>query len=168
MHKKTVKQLIRRIFRTVTAALLAALLMTGAPCTAIPAFAAADFYTGRAASGMPDFIALQAQNPDIYAWLYIPGTDINYPVCQSTNDVYYLTHNTQGGLDANGALYTESAYNGKGFTDPVTVIYGHNMRTGKMSATWKKPSAGDLTDPQKLSYTCRGIYRNIRYLPHFR
>ena len=132
MHKKTVKQLIRRIFCTVTAALLAALLMTGAPCTAIPAFAAADFYTGRAASGMPDFRALQAQNPDIYAWLYIPGTDINYPVCQSTNDVYYLTHNTQGGLDANGALYTESAYNGKGFTDPVTVIYGHNMRSGKM------------------------------------
>lgn len=80
----------------------------------------------------PDFKELKAQNPDIYAWLYIPGTDINYPVCQSTNDVYYLTHNTQGQLDANGALYTESKYNTRTFQDAVTVIYGHNMRSGKM------------------------------------
>ena len=102
--------------------LLAAMLMIGAPASATPALAAS----------APDFRALQAQNPDIYAWLYIPGTDINYPVCQSTNDVYYLTHNTQGGLDANGALYTESKYNTKTFQDLVTVIYGHNMRSGKM------------------------------------
>ena len=109
--------------------LLAALLTIGAPVSVAPALAASA--PAKTASA-PDFRALKAQNPDIYAWLYIPGTDINYPVCQSTNDVYYLTHNTQGGLDANGALYTESAYNGKGFTDPVTVIYGHNMRSGKM------------------------------------
>ena len=114
--------------------LLAALLMIGLPASATPALAAsASAKTASApANSAPDFRALKAQNPDIYAWLYIPGTDINYPVCQSTNDVYYLTHNTQGGLDANGALYTESKYNTRTFQDPVTVIYGHNMRSGKM------------------------------------
>ena len=109
--------------------LLAALLTIVAPVSVAPALAASA--SAKTASA-PDFRALQAQNPDIYAWLYIPGTDINYPVCQSTNDVYYLTHNTQGGLDANGALYTESKYNTRTFQDPVTVIYGHNMRSGKM------------------------------------
>lgn len=109
--------------------LLAALLTIGAPASATPALAASA--PAKTASA-PDFRVLQAQNPDIYAWLYIPGTDINYPVCQSTNDVYYLTHNTQGVLDANGALYTESKYNTRTFQDPVTVIYGHNMRSGKM------------------------------------
>ena len=102
--------------------LLAAILTIGSPVSATPALAAS----------APDFRALKAQNPDIYAWLYIPGTDINYPVCQSNNDVYYLKHNTQGKLDANGALYTESKYNTRTFQDPVTVIYGHNMRSGKM------------------------------------
>ena len=107
--------------------LLAAILTIGSPASATPALAAS-----APANSAPDFRALKAQNPDIYAWLYIPGTDINYPVCQSTNDVYYLTHNTQGVLDANGALYTESKYNTRTFQDPVTVIYGHNMRSGKM------------------------------------
>lgn len=109
--------------------LLAALLTIVAPVSVAPALAASA--PAKTASA-PDFRALQVQNPDIYAWLYIPGTDINYPVCQSTNDVYYLTHNTQGGLDANGALYTESKYNTRTFQDLVTVIYGHNMRSGKM------------------------------------
>ena len=90
------------------------------------------FSCGMTAFANPDFTMLQKQNPDIYAWLYIPGTYINYPVCQSNNDVYYLKHNSDKGLDANGALYTESAYNGKEFADPVTVIYGHNMRSGRM------------------------------------
>lgn len=79
-----------------------------------------------------DLDSAQKKNPDVYAWLTIPGTNIDYPVCQSTNDVFYLTHNVDKRLDANGALYTESAYNTRTFTDPVTVIYGHNMRSGRM------------------------------------
>ncbi len=86
----------------------------------------------QAAASEKDLEAESAKNPDVYAWLTIPGTNINYPVCQSTNDVYYLTHNVDKRLDANGALYTESAYNSRTFADPVTVIYGHNMRSGKM------------------------------------
>lgn len=79
-----------------------------------------------------DLEAASKKNPDVYAWITIPGTNIDYPVCQSTNDVFYLTHNVDKCLDANGALYTESAYNTRTFADPVTVIYGHNMRSGKM------------------------------------
>jgi len=80
-----------------------------------------------------DFESLQAQNPDIYAWLYIPDADISYPLLQSeTDDTFYLNHNSKGEPDKNGALFSESRYNSREFTDPVTVIYGHHMRSGAM------------------------------------
>ncbi len=79
-----------------------------------------------------DFEGLQEYNPDIYAWITIPGTEVDYPIVQHPDDnSYYLTHNTDGKESAEGAIYTES-YNSKDFTDPNTVIYGHNMRNGSM------------------------------------
>lgn len=81
-----------------------------------------------------DFEALKAINEDIYAWLYIPGTDINHPVLQSQkgdND-YYLTHTVDHQEDENGCLFTEYLYSDKTFDIPVTVIYGHRRRSGDM------------------------------------
>lgn len=40
-----------------------------------------------------DFKSLQQQNSDIYSWVYIPNTNINYPVLQShLDDNLYLDH----------------------------------------------------------------------------
>ena len=81
-----------------------------------------------------DFAALEEMNEDIYAWLYIPGTDINHPVLQSVrgdND-YYLTHTVDRLEDENGCLFTEYLYSDKDFEIPVTVIYGHRRRSGDM------------------------------------
>ncbi len=40
-----------------------------------------------------DFTALQEKNPDIYAWIKIDGTTVDYPVCQNNeDDNYYLSH----------------------------------------------------------------------------
>lgn len=78
-----------------------------------------------------DFEALYAMNPDIYAWLYIPDTEINYPILQRAgDDGYYLKHGSDGASSKAGAVFTESAYNAKDFSDPVTVAYGHHMRSG--------------------------------------
>lgn len=72
-----------------------------------------------------DFAALQEQNEDVYAWLYIPNTAVNYPVAQNwLLDNYYLYRNIYGEEDELGALYTQSA-NARDFMDPVTIIYGH-------------------------------------------
>lgn len=80
-----------------------------------------------------DFEALRKDNPDVIAWLEIPGTNISYAVCQNKlDDKYYLKHNAKGELDPKGALFTEYIYNVRDFSDPVTVIYGHNMKSGKM------------------------------------
>lgn len=82
-----------------------------------------------------DFSALQEEtNADIYAWIYIPNTKIDYPVLQHPEDnLYYLNYNIDGTKGYPGCIYTEN-YNTKDFTDHNTVIYGHNMKNGTMFA----------------------------------
>ncbi len=81
-----------------------------------------------------DFEALQAQNADIYAWITIPGTVIDYPIVQSSEDnAYYLTHTIDGEVKTSASIYTQN-YNSKTFEDPITVVYGHNMKDGSMFA----------------------------------
>lgn len=82
-----------------------------------------------------DFEDLTANvNPDIYAWIYIPDSPIDYPVLQHpTDDVYYLEYNIDGSKGRPGCIYTEKA-NAKDFSDRVTLMYGHNMRVGTMFA----------------------------------
>lgn len=79
-----------------------------------------------------DFETLQNQNIDIYAWIQIPGTAVDYPIVQSPDDNrYYLNHTVSGEQKAEGAIFTED-YNTKTFRDPNTVIYGHDMKNGSM------------------------------------
>lgn len=82
-----------------------------------------------------DFANLQAEtNSDIYAWIYIPDTKIDYPVLQHPEDnLYYLNYNIDGTKGYPGCIYTEN-YNTKDFSDHNTVIYGHNMKNGTMFA----------------------------------
>lgn len=75
-----------------------------------------------------DFQSLQMQNPEIYAWLYVPGTGVNLPLVQHTggSDDYYLNHDAYGGYSPLGAAFSDGA-NSSSFTDPVTVVYGHDV-----------------------------------------
>lgn len=84
-----------------------------------------------------DFHELMQINPDIYAWIYVPNTNVDYPVAQSgpnDDDSFYLTHNVYKNYQFSGTIYTEKQ-NSRDFTDPVTVMYGHNMLNGSMFAS---------------------------------
>ncbi len=84
-----------------------------------------------AADAAIDFETLKKENPDIFAWLYIPGTDIDFPVLQSEEaDDYYESHNAFGEVGNEGALYTELA-NLKDMCDFNTVIHGKCSDDGK-------------------------------------
>ena len=85
-----------------------------------------------------DFASLTEQYPDIYAWIRIPGTKVDYPIVQREGDnSYYLNHTIDGKKRTEGAIFTED-YNGKDFEDANTVIYGHNMKNGSMFKTLHK------------------------------
>ena len=80
-----------------------------------------------------DFSLLQEEsNADIYAWITIPDTQIDYPVLQhSSDDTYYLNHNLDGSKGYPGCIYSERE-NALDFSDFNTVLYGHNMKNGSM------------------------------------
>lgn len=81
-----------------------------------------------------DFATLKEQNEDIYAWLTVPGTEIDYPVLQSEEDNFYLTHNLEKKSDRYGSIYSNASCNGTDFSDYNTILYGHNMKNGSMFA----------------------------------
>ena len=82
-----------------------------------------------------DWNELAKVNPDIYAWIYIPGTQVDYPVLQHpTDNTYYLNYNMNGTRGYPGCIYTEKE-NSKDFTDFNTIMYGHNMRNKTMFET---------------------------------
>ncbi len=82
-----------------------------------------------------DWELLWETNADIYAWIYVPGTNVDYPILQHPyNDSYYLNYNMDGSKGRPGCIYTE-LQNSRDFTDYNTVIYGHNMSSGTMFKT---------------------------------
>lgn len=99
-----------------------------------------------------DFASLQAENPHVYAWITIPDTNINYPMLQHPDDnSFYLEHNMDGSAGYPGCIYTEN-YNTKDFTDPNTVIYGHNMRNGSMFQNLHKFEKLDFFNSHRTLY----------------
>jgi sortase B len=84
-----------------------------------------------------DFEALQAVNPDAYAWIYVPNTLIDYPVLQAGNDLpedFYIYRNLERKYEFRGCIYSQKV-NAKDFSDPVTVLYGHHMLDNSMFST---------------------------------
>lgn len=82
-----------------------------------------------------DWDALHEECGDIYAWIYVPDTDVDYPVLQHpTDDSYYLNYNMDGSKGFPGCIYTEKITS-RDFSDVHTVIYGHNLKTGLMFTT---------------------------------
>lgn len=89
---------------------------------------------------------LLKHNSDVYAWIYVPGTNVDYPVLQASRketDSFYLEHNIDKKYEFAGSIYSE-IQNSKKFTDPVTVLYGHNMKNGSMFASLHKFEDGSF------------------------
>ncbi len=92
-----------------------------------------------AADSHVDFQKLREVNSDIFAWVYVPDTGIDYPVCQSLegDDSFYKTHNSLKQEDPKGAIYTESA-NLKNMCDFNEVLHGNSPDDGTMFADLQK------------------------------
>lgn len=92
-----------------------------------------------------DFSVLQAENPDIYAWIRIADTPVDYPILQSkVDDDYYMDHTVDDKEGLPGAIMTEYSYNPEPFeSDAVTVVYGHNMQNIKITVAIYEPTLED-------------------------
>ena len=78
-----------------------------------------------------DWKKLKKMNPDIVAWIVVPGTKIDYPVlhCRKWNE--YLHKDYKGESSKPGSIFIQPEMF-KDFSDFHTIIYGHNMRNKSM------------------------------------
>lgn len=79
-----------------------------------------------------DFNALAQTNPEVVGWIYVPGTNINYPVVQATDNSKYLNTLFDGTSNASGAIFLDYEDTAPGMVDQQTTIYGHHMNDGSM------------------------------------
>ncbi|MCH5352343.1 MAG: class B sortase [Acutalibacter sp.] len=78
-----------------------------------------------------DFDRLHAYSPDVVAWLYIPGTRINYLIAQGEDNDYYLRRLLDGSYSHSGTPFMDYRCSAD-LTDRNTILYGHHMKNGSM------------------------------------
>lgn len=78
-----------------------------------------------------DFNELLKKNPDTVGWIKVEGTKVNYPVVQSTDNDYYLSHAFNKTANQGGWIFADYRVNFKDF-GKNTIIYGHNMNNKTM------------------------------------
>lgn len=78
-----------------------------------------------------DFEQLAQINPEIVGWIYIEGTNINYPVVQGSDNDYYLDHLFDRTWNSSGCIFLDAACE-PDFSGRHSIIYGHNMKNKTM------------------------------------
>ena len=92
--------------------------------------------------------AVYEQNSDFVGWISIDGTNINYPVMQSTETDYYLKRAFDKSYSAYGTPYVQENCI-LGSSDNF-VIYGHHMKDGSMFADLCRYESEDFYREHKI------------------
>lgn len=76
-------------------------------------------------------------NPDVVGWVTVPGTAVDYPVCQAPEDDpdFYLTHDVHRDWNFYGAVFLDADCAESGLMGSANaVVMGHHMDDGSMFA----------------------------------
>lgn len=99
-----------------------------------------------------DFANLKQVNPEVNGWVWIYDTVVNYPLVQSSmNNDAYLAKTYDGTRNSSGSIFMDYRNSGD-YSDDNTIIYGHNMKNGKMFAVLKKFQNQDFYDAHREFY----------------
>lgn len=84
-----------------------------------------------------DFTNLTKKNSDTIAFIHLNNTNINYPVVQTTNNDYYLTHAFDKSYNSAGWIYMDYRNKLNPLSDNI-VIYGHGRLDNTVFGSLKK------------------------------
>ncbi len=81
-----------------------------------------------------DFSELLNKNSDTVGWIKVNNSNIDYPVVQSTDNNYYLTHSFNKSYNSAGWIFADyrNKFDGK---DKNIILYGHHRKDGSMFAS---------------------------------
>lgn len=131
---------MRKFTRTLSCALIAALLLTVA-ATAAACGKKAEYPTVSevtepqtvgevipAVDRQEQLAAAKRANPDIAAWLYMPGAEVDDAVMQAADNGYYLQKDENGNFSEWGCYYAhcDDHLSSRSALDKNTVIFGHS------------------------------------------
>lgn len=86
-------------------------------------------------------------NSDCVGWIYIEGTNINYPVMHTPNSPQkYLRKNFNGEYSQSGVPFVDARCSVDGGT---VILYGHNMKNGTQFSDLKKYLSTDFSNTHK-------------------
>ena len=120
-----------------------------------------------------NFEKLRDINPDVRGWIRLNGTNVDYPVMQSANNDFYLSHAVTGVWNKVGTPFIDFRNSGD-FSDRLTVIYGHFMDDGSMFTDIHKYKSQRFFEEHPVInlYTpdgdyeilpVAGVYQNVEY-----
>lgn len=97
-----------------------------------------------------NFDKLKKVNRNCIGWIYIPNTNINYPIVQATDNQYELKHAFDGTYNINGSIFVSD--DNHGFLDRNTIIYGHHMKNEAMFSDLHKYMDGTFAKENPYIY----------------
>ena len=84
---------------------------------------------------LPEYIDIYNKNKKLIGWLEIADIDgepfLAYPVMQTTDNEYYLTHGFNQENDKNGCIFMDCNCDAIKPSDNL-ILYGHHMQSGRM------------------------------------
>lgn len=98
-----------------------------------------------------DFNNLFSINSSTVGWINVPGTSINYPVVQSSDNSFYLSHSFDKSNNKAGWIFADYRNKFDG-TDKNIIIYGHNRMDSSMFATLKNTQKQDWLNNKNNHY----------------
>lgn len=107
-----------------------------------------------------DFPAWQSLNSDVRAWIHNEAIVVDHPILKSPDNEYYLTRDLDLSYKAMGSIFFDFR-NKSDFSDPNTIIYGHNFDNGLMfsNLVWYKSQQFYEQNPFYYLYTPEQVYR---------
>lgn len=110
-----------------------------------------------------DFTELLKKNPKTVGWVYVPNSKIDYPVVQSSDNDFYLTHSFDNSDNSAGWVFADSSCNT--LKSQNVIIYGHNRKDLSMFGSLKKVFEDEWISNEENNYVTfanlegTGIYK---------
>ena len=100
------------------------------------------------------FEELRGINPEVFGWLTVYGTSIDYPLVQADNNETYVNTTVTGEYKLSGSIFLDYQ-NSNSFSDFNSIIFGHHME--------KRAMFGDIGEFQEESYFKSHPYGRLYY-----
>lgn len=113
-----------------------------------------EIYKPTAENEGQSFGELQALNPEVFSWLTVYGTNIDYPVTQGDDNMKYVHTNAEGSYSLSGSLFLDYG-NSKDFSDFNSILFGHHME--------KQTMFGEIGLFSDKDYFDARLYGNLYY-----